>query len=524
VNYVSFHLEMKSRWFKISAIFGVLCFALSVFSIEYKIEQTTITIPWSIVFPVIVSMAYGMQGALVSSLFGAMWMPAILWPENGWALISSFMAYALFYLVIGYVSKKTRDEGLKFRVIFFSIVVFIVLHLFLYLIVFKCLLRISGEQITYATIMVILIKNAISFLFIIIFCDAIIRTNGLRKLLQMSVNGYRRNNLNLIIYSFFTTVSIWLAFYLLNHFLIQSDGRTEYLGLLFMLLVFSSALISRWLIFASERQIKAERKLIDFKNQLEKLVQSRTSELQKSIEDLKETKATLFQAEKMASLGILTAGVAHEVNNPLNFLKGAYEGLSKYFRKYGSHENKKTDLLLSSLQVGVDRIIAIVQGLNQFSRSNEDMDESCELHSILDNCLAILNSKTKYKIEVKKNYTQQPVVVKGNVGKMHQVFLNVLTNAIHSIEDTGEITAVTAIRNKSVIVEISDTGTGIDKAILQRITDPFFTTKPSGEGTGLGLSITYSIISEHKGTIGFESELGIGTKVRISLPINLENE
>ncbi len=255
-------------------------------------------------------------------------------------------------------------------------------------------------------------------------------------------------------------------------------------------------------------------------SEVEKIVKQRTAELTKTIEELKQTQEQLVQSEKMASLGTLTAGVAHEINNPLNYLKGAQVGLDDYFNAHGSADKPLTDFFLHSILVGVERITNIVKGLNLFSRNNEKKDEDCDIHAIIDNCLVMLNNKLKQKAVIEKDYFDHALVIKGNVGKLHQVFLNVLVNAMQAIVDNGSIKIKTYISENCSIIEISDTGIGIEEKQLSKITDPFFTTKPPGEGTGLGLSIAYSILMEHKGTIAFESEIMKGTKVIITIPIN----
>jgi PAS domain S-box-containing protein len=249
------------------------------------------------------------------------------------------------------------------------------------------------------------------------------------------------------------------------------------------------------------------------------IINERNEELNQTLANLKETQAQLFQAEKMATLGTLTAGVAHEINNPLNYLMGSYVGLIKYFNENKSVNNEKTDLLLESIKIGIDRISNITKSLNQFSRKNDSLDETCDIHSILDNCLEMLQNKIKGNIIVNKAYTKTSVVVKGNVGKLHQAFLNIITNAVQAIIENGNIGASTKINGKKAIVTISDNGKGIDKEHINRITDPFYSTKSPGEGTGLGLSITEAIIREHSGKITFDSELNKGTNVIITLPL-----
>lgn len=292
---------------------------------------------------------------------------------------------------------------------------------------------------------------------------------------------------------------------------------------------------------------KLEEQLVDYNLKLEELVKERTEELENTNEELRSTNEELFrkselitqkneelndaielikstqlqliQTEKFASLGVLTAGVAHEVNNPLNYLMGAYAGLEDYFQEYGSKESSKTDILLHSVRVGIERISNIVKGLNQFSRINDSLDETCDIHAIIDNCLTILHNKLKYKVDLTKRYFKDPIIVKGNVSQLHQVFINIIANAIQAIPDKGTITINTEIIGEKAMIEVVDDGVGIDKRLLSQITDPFFTTKPPGEGTGLGLSITQTIIKEHHGEMKFESEVNIGTKVILSFPL-----
>lgn len=249
------------------------------------------------------------------------------------------------------------------------------------------------------------------------------------------------------------------------------------------------------------------------------IIIAKNKELEHALNHLKETQMQLFQAEKMASLGILTAGVAHEVNNPLNYLMGVYVGLQSYFQEHGRNDVKKIDILLNSMQVGIERISTIVTGLNQFSRNSDSLEETCDIHAIIDNCVTMLSNKLKHKVELTKNYAPDKIIVKGNVGRLHQVFLNIISNALQAIPDKGNIIIKTKITEAKAKIEIIDDGIGIDKKFLSKITDPFFTTKAPGEGTGLGLSIVQTIIKEHHGEMKFESEVNEGTKVVLSFPL-----
>ncbi len=248
------------------------------------------------------------------------------------------------------------------------------------------------------------------------------------------------------------------------------------------------------------------------------IIRAQNDELKATLDSLKETQSQLLQSEKMASLGILTAGVAHEINNPLNYIQGGYSGLTKYFRDQGIEDPDIIELL-QNIRTGIDRSVSIVSGLNQFSRNNETFDEDCYIHRILDNCLLMLNSQLRHRVEIVKNYVDRSIIVAGNVGKIHQVFINLFTNAIQAIDGKGRIEILTEVDNGYARIRILDSGKGIPKEHLGRVADPFFTTKEPGQGTGLGLSISYSIVQEHKGTIAFHSELGKGTEVVIRFPL-----
>lgn len=249
------------------------------------------------------------------------------------------------------------------------------------------------------------------------------------------------------------------------------------------------------------------------------IINSKNTELKITVKHLKETQSQLLQAEKMASLGVLTAGVSHEINNPLNYIMGGYIGISKVLGKTTNSQDKDITILLSSIKTGIERISDVVKGLNQFSRNNETYNEDCDIHSIINNCLLILQYQLKGRIKVDKIFSVESILISGNVGKLHQVFVNLFTNSIQSIDNNGTISIATRKKEESVVIEISDTGHGISEEFLSRISEPFFTTKDPGEGTGLGLSITYTIVKEHNGNIIFESTKNKGTTVKIIFPL-----
>lgn len=286
---------------------------------------------------------------------------------------------------------------------------------------------------------------------------------------------------------------------------------------------------------------RAEIKIEKYQNQLEELVRDRTRELQYVNEELKNsntrlkeqkeeltttfeklqsTQEQLIQVEKMASLGLLSAGVAHEINNPLNFIQGGVSGLEEFFEENTHCTSEDTNTLINAIKEGVERASKIVTSLNHFSHQGESLNEDCDVHDILENCLVILKNKLRDNIEVNRNFTADSTKIAGNEGKLHQAFLNILTNSIQAIDGKGTIDLSTFLNSNILRIMIKDSGCGMSNEILRKITEPFFTTKDPGAGTGLGLSITFNIIKEHKGTLDFDSEIDKGTSVFISLPAN----
>ncbi|MEQ8245896.1 ATP-binding protein [Fulvivirga sp.] len=275
---------------------------------------------------------------------------------------------------------------------------------------------------------------------------------------------------------------------------------------------------------------QAQAKLERYTENLEEIVKERTEaleeknvelkkgndELAKALENLKTTQQQLLKAEKMASLGVLAAGIGHEINNPLNFIQN---GLSALIQELNNSKlNKEIENLKPYIDIindGVNRARKIVKSLSHFSRQQMSMDEKCDLYEIIDNCLEILKNNLKHKVSVSKEYQEGNAIVKGNEGRLHQAFLNILSNAEQAIEKSGNIRII--IKQKGDILEVSimDDGSGISEENLSKIGDPFFTTKDPGKGTGLGLFITNSIIEEHNGEVSVKSEINKGTTFTI---------
>lgn len=282
-------------------------------------------------------------------------------------------------------------------------------------------------------------------------------------------------------------------------------------------------------------------------------------ELIKTNRDLKEVnsklsdaQSKLIQSEKLASIGQLAAGVAHEINNPIGFIFSNFGTLEQYledlFQMLDAYEQAeasvsdgaalarirslKADLdidylkedipnLMRESRDGIQRVRKIVQDLKDFSRVDARQEwESVDLHAGIDSTLNIVNNEIKYKADVVKHYGALPEV-QCLPSELNQVFMNLLVNAAHAITaERGTITISTGVEGPNVWVEVADTGAGIAQENLKRIFDPFFTTKPVGKGTGLGLALSYGIIQKHHGTITASSTPGSGTTFRITLPVH----
>ncbi len=277
-----------------------------------------------------------------------------------------------------------------------------------------------------------------------------------------------------------------------------------------------------------------------YRNHLKELVAQKTKELEQSNEELhstndnlaqqkeelitilnklQKTQEQLVQSEKMASLGILASGVAHEINNPLNFIQGGLFGLENYFDEELENHKENVKPLLNAISVGVERASGIVTSLNHYSRTDNAKTEDCNIHEIIDDSLFMLHNKIKTKIEIQKEYTKAKFTLLGNKGQLHQVMLNLLLNSVQAITKKGNISIHTEVNNNELKVTVIDTGGGISKENISKIFDPFFTTKEAGEGTGLGMSISLKIIEDHSGKIEYKSEIKKGTEAIITLPI-----
>lgn len=188
-----------------------------------------------------------------------------------------------------------------------------------------------------------------------------------------------------------------------------------------------------------------------------KIINTQNVELKATLEHLKETQSQLLQSEKMASLGTLTAGVAHEINNPLNFIMGAYVGLQKHFKKEPCSDDKEIAILLESIITGIERISNIVNSLNKFSGNSVNLKENCNIHYIIDNCLTVLNNQIFDRVTVEKDYTQNAFTIKGNMTNLHHAFLNILTNSLQAIDGSGVISIKTSVNpvNGDLFVNIT---------------------------------------------------------------------
>lgn len=392
----------------------------------------------------------------------------------------------------------------------------------------------------------------------------------------LSIKGYRPARIFLIAFSMFFTGL--LLFVLRNLGILPYNefiNYTKEAGIAIDVLLLAFALADKINTFKREKEKSQEETLKALQENeriireqnviLETKVTERTlelrdanQELNQALIELKEAEGQLVEAEKMASLGQLTAGIAHEINNPINFVTSNITPLNRDVdmligfvseveeialsdlpleQKQQKIEDQKEELdydylkleisqLLKGIEEGASRTSEIVKGLRVFSRLDEDDLKKADINEGLDSTIIVINNQLTNRIELVKNYGDVPLI-DCYPGKLNQVFLNIISNAIYAINKKfgdsagGRLTISTESDNDSVFVKIEDNGIGMDENTRKKIFEPFFTTKDVGEGTGLGMSISYNTIRRHEGEIIINSTLGLGSEFIIQLPIEL---
>jgi PAS domain S-box-containing protein len=652
----------------LAVISGLLCFFLSPFSVHYQIGKVSIDMPWSLVFPIILSLAYGRKAAIVSALSGAAFYQFLLWPNNGYANIINFIIFTTFYFTVGYLSEYAKQNR-KSKQILIRTAVFSLGYATIFYLTFRYLFNIFLDfnppfwakycinQMSVSVLHSIIAKTLINYVLIILFSDTLLKLPEVRKLFRLNTDNTMRRNSPIFIAAISIAIMIWGIFYSLDTLLSSNEQATkDYLLLSFMVIMWSSAFSAWSLIRLSESRLKAQNELKDnreylesiiknvpsivfrclndsartiklvsnqisritgyevtdfinnsklrfpdlihpedkefiinsirqqlkenqkfeietriidkfegvhwiiakgrlqgdfndescfidgailditekkktekelkkYKDHLERLVEERTEQLENTLNELKHAQTQLIQSEKMASLGVLTAGVAHEINNPLNYIQASLFAIEENLKYKQDQDNLNANLgtLISTMKTGVNKATNIVKALNNFSHKGNQRKSICDLNNIINNCLLLLNHELKNKCFVNKDFTNKSFILTANEDGLHQVFTNLIMNSIQAIKAKGVIHMSTSLdENKSLLkIIVVDNGEGISKENLPKIFDPFFTTKAPGEGVGIGLSIVYKIIKDHKGTINYESEPGKGTTVTITLPVKL---
>jgi signal transduction histidine kinase len=304
-----------------------------------------------------------------------------------------------------------------------------------------------------------------------------------------------------------------------------------------------------------ERLRHQEEELRRHRDSLEELVRNRSEKLRLATLELEDQQAQLIQAEKLASLGQMAAGVAHEINNPVSYVMSNLGTLDEYVsvlapllqlqrelmdepgpateedrqqlleRMREQWKQGDVDFILGDIpemiqesQAGTRRIQEITQSLRAFAREDSGAPQMVDVNAELSSTLKMVWNELKYKCEVKRDFGALPPI-SFHPTQLSQVFTNLLVNAAQAMETRGEIRIRTRHEGNDVVVEIADTGKGMTPETLSKLFTPFFTTKPRGQGTGLGLSVSYGIITRHKGRIDVQSEPGKGSTFIVRLPV-----
>ncbi|WP_425637535.1 7TM diverse intracellular signaling domain-containing protein [Algoriphagus yeomjeoni] len=477
------------------------------------------------------------------------YLDVYLWPENVFLKQNSYFLftvlvnivgiyYSLKFLVIKDLNKRLWDIGLSI----------IGIYILVFLAFFFDLSTINAR-----------VRVLQVFLGVVPFYLLFISIYSFRR-------GYRPAKFFLISWSLLITSMI--IFLLTDLNILPNNFFTNYIftfGSACEALLLSFALADKINVLKKEKEheqlelvrvLNENEQLVREQNSmLEEKVKIRTDELEQALRNLQNTQSQLVNQEKMASLGQLTAGIAHEINNPINFVSSNIMPLKRdikdimevieFYRTTGAKEFTpetqkeakqleedleleyvldEVDQLLKGMDDGAKRTVEIVKGLRLFSRVDEQDMKKVDVHDGINSTIILLNSTMPTKIRIVRDFGELPLV-ECLAGKINQVFMNIINNAVHALADHVDTIAdpIIELRTRSlgdfVSIEISDNGPGMPDHVKQRIFEPFFTTKAVGKGTGLGLSIVYSIIENHKGTLEVITEEGQGTTFKITLPI-----
>ena len=307
---------------------------------------------------------------------------------------------------------------------------------------------------------------------------------------------------------------------------------------------------------AYERERFARQRAEELLDEKTRSLYDNVVKLQATVDQLEETQDKLVQSEKMASIGQLAAGVAHEINNPIGFSLSNLKMLEEYLtsilkldavvldaltddpdsalgKKYHQvRTDEDIDFVIDDLKEllgdtvkGLDRVSGIVSNLKKVSHAGDLTPELCDINEIALDSLKVVWAELKYKMKVKKSFASLPKIY-CHGSEIHQVLMNLFLNASHACEEQGVLVIKTYQKqvqgNNMIAIEVRDNGRGMSREVRKKIFDPFFTTKPVGEGTGLGLSVSFGIIEKHHGTIEVNSKEGVGTLFTIMLPEKVE--
>lgn len=502
----------RSDGFKVLAsIFaGILCFFLSKYHISLQGTGFEIDIPWTLIFPLVIALAYGFRYALLAGMFGGAIYPFYLWPSNGWGNVLSFFYIMVLFGLIGiyadYRDKKSRKYSLFFMKLLFAILYSLFLYICL-VFVYNYFLSMNpafwySESVNSFSSLVLhqfFVKDIINFSLLVVFCDALANMVHTRQLLGLPIKPWMRNNTMVFLISFSIPVLIWLIIYFVGSFILSQEMKVDsgFDTLSFFILFWSGGILGRVMIWYQERSLKSKDELIFEKQRAE-------------------------ESDRLKSAFL--ANMSHEIRTPMNGIVG-FTSLLNEPGLTGEEQQKYIDIITKSGARMLDTVNDIIEiskiETGQVKVSVKDVD----LNERIENLILFFYPEAEGKgVKLMYDNPGSIALIRSDENKLNSILTNLIKNAL-KFTNNGWVRITCKKTKESIDISVTDTGIGIplerQQAVFNRFEQADIEDENAFEGSGLGLAITQSYVEMLGGTISLQSEPDIGSVFTVSFPANI---